>query len=129
LIPPQVSANGVADLLQKLNLQERDKILIGFSQGGFFLPFVWPHLEHVRKLFGVAAGYRAGDYPDLLSAPVDAIHGTEDKVVTMDLAKDSFEKLAAKNPRGQFFSFPGLAHTMNDSSRELLRNKIFEALP
>ncbi len=128
LIPPQVSANGVADLVQKLNLQEREKILIGFSQGGFFLPFVWSRLQHVRKLFGVAAGYRADDYPEALSASVDAIHGNEDKIVPMQSAQDSFEKLAVKNPQGQFFSFSGLAHTMNDSSRELLRKRIFEAI-
>ncbi|MGZ5280238.1 MAG: alpha/beta hydrolase [Pseudobdellovibrionaceae bacterium] len=127
LIPPQVSAQGVARLIEKLNLQDRPKILIGFSQGGFFLPFVLPGLQNVKKLIGIAGGYRVTDYPQSLSAPVDAFHGSEDKIVPMAGAKEGFEKLGLINPKGQFFTFPGLGHTMNDSSREVLKKQIKEA--
>jgi len=129
LIPPQVAAQGVARLIEQLNLQDRPKILIGFSQGGFFLPFVLPGLKNVKKLIGMAAGYRIADYPQNLAVPVDAIHGSEDKIVHMAGAKEGFEKLAAINPNGDFFAFPDLGHTMNAASREVLKKQIKEDLP
>jgi len=129
LIPPQVAAAGVARLIEKLKLQDRPKILIGFSQGGFFLPFVLPGLQNVKKLIGIAAGYRVTDYPQNLAASVDAFHGSEDKIISMAGAKEGFEKLALINPKGQFFPFPGLGHTMDAASREVLKKQIKEALP
>jgi predicted esterase len=124
LIPPMIAASAVGHLIEKLGLEDRPKILIGFSQGGFFLPYALPHLKNIKKMIGVAAGYRAGDYPETLPFSVDAIHGRDDKVVPMEMAQEGFSLLAAKNPKGQFFAFDGLAHTMNQAARELLRKQI-----
>ncbi len=124
LIPPQISASAVSRLVTQMGLQSRPKVLIGFSQGCFFLPFVLPHLQNVKKLIGIAGGYRTADYPETLSVTVDALHGTEDAVVTMEFAREGFEKLAAKNPKGTFHRFEGLKHTMNDEARQVLKKKI-----
>lgn len=125
LIPPQVSAGAIADLIEKLDLRDRPKILIGFSQGGFFIPFVYPALTNVKKLFTIGSAYRQEDYPAQMGIALDAIHGTEDKVISFDRAESSFNELKAKNPEGRFFSFNGLGHSMNDESRALLKKEIY----
>ncbi len=126
LIPPQISAKAVMNLLEKLNLQDRPKILIGFSQGGFFLPFVSQYLSNVKKMFGVAAAYRNADYPSHLTAPLDALHGDEDTIVAMDRSQESFQALKAKNPKGEYLIFKGLGHTMNPEARATLKARIEE---
>jgi predicted esterase len=127
LIPPQISADAVGQLVHKLGLEDRPKILVGFSQGCFFMPFVLPNVKNVRKLIGIAGGYRVNDYPSDLNIPVEGIHGTEDAVVPFEFAKEGFEKLKTKNPSGQLTAIEGLKHTMNDVARKHLRDKIHEA--
>ncbi len=129
LIHPEVSAKAVVHLIHQLGLTKRPKILIGFSQGGFFLPFLMPSLENVLYLVAIGAAYRTEDYAFKLNVPLDAIHGTADEVIPFELSKKSFERLVAqKNPLGQYYQFEGLRHTMNDESRHLLKNKIDEVI-
>ena len=126
LIPPTVASQAVLQLVHHLNLQDRPKVLLGFSQGGFFLPFVLPHLHHVKKAFAIGSAYRPEDYPEHFNIPVDALHGKEDQIVSYERARESFESFKHKNPHGRFYSFEGLGHTMNAEARILLKQKIDE---
>lgn len=127
LIHPDVSAGAVSNLVKELGLEDRPKVLLGFSQGGYFLPFVSAKLKNVKKAFAMGAGYRPEDYPEKMSFVVDALHGTADEIISHSHAEETFEKFrTAKNPEGEFYSFPGLTHTMNDDSRALLKRKIDE---
>lgn len=83
LIHPEISAKAVAHLIERLGLQNRPKVLIGFSQGGFFLPYVIPFLKNVKYLFSVGAAYREQEYNKPLEIPLDALHGTEDDIVPL----------------------------------------------
>ncbi|MEZ0391197.1 MAG: alpha/beta hydrolase [Pseudobdellovibrionaceae bacterium] len=129
LIPPTVAALAVARLLQQLGLEKREKLLIGFSQGGFFLPFLLPHVKNIKKLIAVGAGYREEDYPAHLPIPLDALHGETDQIIPLEKAKEGFQKLKIKNPQGQFYSFAGLGHSMNAESRAYLKKIILGAFP
>ncbi len=127
LIHPEISAKAVTHLIAKLGLVDRPKILIGFSQGGFFLPFIYPFLKNVKHLFAIGAAYREQDYAAKLHVPLDALHGTDDEIISFATAQKSFAELGlSKNPQGQFFAFAGLKHTMNDEARAWLKNKIRE---
>ena len=127
LIHPQVAAKAVSQLIESLGLNEREKILIGFSQGGFFLPFIFPQLRNVKHLIAIGAAYREQDYSTNLPAPLDALHGDEDEIINIDQAQKSFIALVrSRNPKGQFLRFKGLGHTMNDEARAWLKNKIKE---
>lgn len=128
LVPPEISAQAVENLVRQLHLVNRPKVLVGFSQGGFFLPFVLPHLKHVKKIFSVGAAYRLHDYPETLDITLDALHGKDDEIIAFDHAQQSFDELkSTRNPEGQFFGFAGLGHKMNDESRALLKSRIKEA--
>lgn len=130
MIHPNVSAGAIANLLKEMGLEDRPKILLGFSQGGYFLPFVSAKLQNVKKMFAMGAGYRPEDYPEKLPFVVDAFHGTADEIISHAHSSETFEKFrSSKNPKGQFYSFEGLTHTMNDESRALLKKKIEEVFP
>ncbi len=127
LIHPEISAKAVSHLIEKLNLQNREKIVIGFSQGGFFIPFLIPYLSHVKHLIALGAAYRQQDYTEQLLVPLDAMHGIDDEIISFETAKSSFQEFVNhKNPNGKFYGFKGLKHTMNDESRFWLKQKIEE---
>lgn len=129
LIHPEVSAKAVTHLIEDLGLQERKKVLLGFSQGGFFIPFVLPKLKNVVHLFGIGAAYREEDYNEKLTVPLDALHGTDDEVVPYKFSEESFENFVAKkNPKGRFHRFEGLKHTMNDEARLWLKQRLDEVV-
>lgn len=129
LIHPEISAKAVIHLIEQLGLKDRKKVLIGFSQGGFFIPYVLPFLKNVVHLFGIGAAYREEDYSVKLAVPLEALHGTEDEVIPCDLSEKSFLKFVEKkNPQGKFHRFAGLKHTMNDEARNWLKNRIDEVL-
>lgn len=123
-ISPREAAEGVQLLVKKLQLEHRSKFLIGFSQGGFFIPHLLPHLQEVKHIVTIGAAYRPEDYPETLTCSVDAIHGSEDEVISLSKARETFEILKSKNPKGEFVEFKALGHTMNDESRSWLAAKI-----
>ena len=130
LIHPKISANAVSHLIERLNLTERPKIIIGFSQGGFFLPFLLPLLKNVKHLITIGAAYREQDYAKALDIPLDAVHGTDDEIIPIEHSENSFNTFQkTKNPKGSFYKFEGLAHTMNDESRAWLLKKIESIFP
>ncbi len=126
LIPPSVAAEAVVRLIEQLHLQNRRKVLLGFSQGGFFLPFVYPLLRNVEKLFSIGAAYRPEDYPAEMQVTLDAIHGEDDSIITLQRARDTFESFGVRNLKGEFRSFAGLGHTLNDEARLYLQKKVDE---
>ena len=128
LIHPSISAKAVSHLVQSLGLTDRPKLLLAFSQGGFFLPHVLPYLKNVKHMISIAAGYWSAEYKTQLTIPLDGMHGIDDEVVSFAEAKKSFEALPRSNTPGIFKSFEGLKHTMNDESRVWLKNRIQEIL-
>lgn len=125
-IHPKVAVKAVNDLLTKLNLNGRKKMLIGFSQGGFFIPHLLPTLKNVEHVVSIGAAYRAEDYPAELNVAVDALHGTNDDIISLSSAAASFQSLKARNPKGEFREFKEMGHTMNAEARTWLNSKIDE---
>lgn len=123
-IHPRVAAQAVHDLLTELNLHERKKILIGFSQGGFFIPHVLQHLKNVEHIVAIGAAYRPEDYPSVLTMSVDALHGVHDEVIPIEKAQKSFQDFKIKNPKGAFIQFENMGHTLNSEARSWLNFKI-----
>lgn len=125
-IHPKVAVKAVNELLTKLNLNNRKKILIGFSQGGFLIPHLLPTLKNVKHVVSVGAAYRPEDYPEELNITIDALHGTHDNIIPLVNAAASFQSLKGKNPKGEFIEFKDMGHTMNAEARAWLVKKIDE---
>jgi phospholipase/carboxylesterase len=121
-IHPAVSAGAVRGLVERLGLAARPKILVGFSQGGWFLPYLASELKNVERMIMIGAGFRSEDFARLrLRLPVSAIHGDHDEVVPHARSRDEFDRLGEWNTGGAFHLVPGMTHTIDDSGRARLR--------
>jgi len=126
-IHPDVAVQAVSDLLQHLGLSDREKIVIGFSQGGFFVPFLLHRLKNVKQILTIGCGYRPGDYPTGKKFHLEALHGEKDEIVTYTYAKDSFARMK-DHIIGHFTSIASMGHNFNDEAREWLKKQIHHAV-
>lgn len=125
VIPPRVSVGLLKELIDQLGYTKKPKVLVGFSQGGFMLPYLLPELEGIKGLVAVGAGFREQDYPASTAVPLVAIHGDEDKIIGLDYSQKSFEALlATRKIKGDFHIIPGLGHTVNEAGSLLIRDSI-----
>lgn len=125
VIPPRVSVGLIKDLVAQLGYAKKPKVLVGFSQGGFMLPYLLPELEEVKGLVAVGAAFRQEDYPTSTHVPLVAIHGSEDKIIGLDYSQKSFNELLSTGKiGGDFHVVPGLGHTVNETGSVLIRDSI-----
>jgi predicted esterase len=121
-IHPDVSARAIARIVGDLGLEERPKILLGFSQGGWFLPYLAKELRRVERMIMIGAGFRPADFEKYgLRLPVSAIHGDADEVVSCARSGEEFKALGAFNAGGDFHVIPDMTHSLNDDGRAKLK--------
>lgn len=124
-IHPDVAAKAVGHLIHNLGLQLRQKMILAFSQGGYFLPFVLPQLENTKYVLSIGAAYRSQDYSTMINHTFDALHGGEDEVIPFLHAEKTFTDLKKiKNLNGEFIKINNLGHTLNDEVRILIQKKL-----
>lgn len=127
LMHPEISAKAVRKLLEELNLIDRPKVLLGFSQGVFFIPHLLREIKNVRSVFAVGAAYRGQDYEGEIDFAFEALHGSEDEIIPLKVARSSFDEFVQSKCRdGKFSVFEGLKHTMNEESRSYLNQRLIE---
>jgi len=121
-IHPDVSARAIAGIVGDLSLVNRPKILLGFSQGGYFLPYLAKELRNVQRMIMIGSGFRPADFEKYeLRFPVSAIHGDADDVISMENSQEEFQRLGAHNLGGDFHVIPGMTHSIDDKGRAKLR--------
>lgn len=121
-IHPDVSAKAIARIVNDLSLVDRPKILIGFSQGGYFLPYLAKELSNVQRMIMLGSGFRPADFEKFgLTLPVSAIHGDADDVINAAESQAEFERLGQFNTGGTFHLIPGMTHAIDDKGRAKLR--------
>jgi predicted esterase len=128
LIHPTVAAESVALLVRQLGLEQRPKILCGFSQGGYFIPHLARELRNVERLITIGSGFQPDFYRKYdLRLPITAIHGEADEVVPYARSKTEFASLADRNTSGRFISLPKMTHTIDEAGRTALQDVLREA--
>jgi predicted esterase len=115
-VSPKVAGQMLTQLLRRLNLLDREIIIVGFSQGGFFAPFVAQELKNVKKVIGVGAAYPEEFYRPPQPWSLDAIHGEADEVVPLVRTQETLQKL---NALGQATSLTVIPSVKHDVSREV----------
>ncbi len=124
IIPKQVAIDMLKNLLSQLGLENCQKIIVGFSQGGFLAPKLAEELTHVEKIIGIGCLYRKESYEKIKHVQVYGIHGTEDTIVPFQEAQKTYQDLTAEGFKGEFASFEGLGHTINNEARAKLKEFI-----
>lgn len=121
MISPEFAAESLIQLIRQLGLSHLEWTVLGFSQGGFFAPFLVQAGLSCKKIIGVGSAYRLEAYEGIKNLEVFGVHGEKDTIVPFDYAKSSFEALKVKGFGKKFFAIPELGHTMNEAGRKIIR--------
>ncbi len=121
IIDMKPSVLSVTQVIRDLGLESQRKRLVGYSQGGYFAPFVASSLTNVHSVVSVAARYRVDDLRVPLYYKCHCIHGERDQIVEYAGAKSAFDQMKELGQEGEFFSIPGLGHKMKTELFEPLR--------
>jgi len=119
---PEFAAQSLIKLIQQVGLGHLEWTVLGFSQGGFFAPFLVRAGLLCQRIIGVGAAFRPEAYEGISNVQVFGVHGEKDLIVPFEQAKTSFNSLKDKGLGRDFYAIPELAHTMNDSGRKIIRD-------
>ena len=126
MISPHFAAESLLKLISQVGLSHLKWTILGFSQGGFFAPYLAKAGLLCERIIGVGAGYRVEAYEGLSHLHVFAIHGEKDVIVPFEQAKAGFELLQKRGMGQKFYAIPDLGHTMNDVCRKIIRDLLHE---
>jgi predicted esterase len=109
LFDQKPAASLMKSLIENLGFKNSPKILVGYSQGGYFAPFLAQELENVTRLIGVSCHFLV----DEIKKPtykIDALHGENDEVVNPKESREAHEQLIKNGAVGSFQMVSGEGH-------------------
>ena len=119
----KVPAQIVRSLVHDLGIEAQEKIIVGFSQGGYLAPFVAEDLTQVQSVICINSSFRydfmdkeAGDFL------IHAINGADDILVDPIEAKKRHDKLKDLKRHGDFNLIPGTGHRINQAILDKLKD-------
>lgn len=121
-IPYTIPAGLLKSLIEQLGQIDREKIIIGFSQGGYLAPFLAEVLTRVKHVVSINSSFR-NDFMQQTNNEflVHAINGADDNLVDPNLARERHQKLKSLNRMGDFSLIPETKHRINDGILEKLK--------
>ena len=93
LIDYEYSANLLHNLLVELQLDKKDLIIIGYSQGGYLAPFVAQKCSQAKYIIGLACVLKEDLFASKLTIPFSLVHSKTDKMVSYEGSKKYFDML------------------------------------
>ncbi len=126
LVAPETAADSLWRLIERLKLSKKLWTILGFSQGGFFAPYLVRHGLNAKTIIAVGSAYRPEAYEGLSPVKVHAIHGEQDEDVPFEVARKSFDGIYDKGYGDSFTALPGVGHRLDDSGRAIIRRLLAE---
>ena len=128
LIAPEKAAKMMMSFLKQIALEDLEWTVLSFSQGGFFSPYLLRAGLKAKTLISVGAAYRTKALESLSpdGIKIYAIHGMDDRIVDHDASKKSFEEIQKLGFQGEYYSLPGLAHSLNEEGRKIVSRILLE---
>jgi predicted esterase len=125
LTDPKYSLFYLLELLEDLELIDRDIHIIGYSQGGYMAPYLGRHLKNCLQVLGINCRFKNPFIGDEMPFLINAIHGKEDEVVDFEESRKTFHDLKNKyGVEGEFYGVEKEGHLLSLE----IRNKIKEVL-
>lgn len=118
VIPPGPAVRALKNLIQKLGFDKLPLTIIGFSQGGYLAPVIAKEIP-VKHIISVSADYLARYYSKKDKFKLDAIHGTKDEVLPIEVSKNNLEAL--KQEFGIDATFHELPNTRHEVDEEAIK--------
>jgi len=117
-------AEVLAGLIQQLNLEQKKKIIVGYSQGGYLAPFLGEQLENVVSCISINGEYKHQLLPEKLPFPIINICGEQDEVVDPINCRNSHEIIMKRGNSGGFYLVKRAGHQINTDITELVISEI-----
>lgn len=112
----------VCQFIKHIGYDQREFKLIGFSQGGYLLPYIAQRYPQVSQVIGIGSRYRSEDLSGPFDFRLDAIHGKEDQIVETKRSQRCHQELIQQGAKGEFRVIPGLGHDWNGAVTEQLKS-------
>lgn len=109
----------IDQVLGQLELEDKDLVLLGFSQGTMMSLYAAPRRKHaiagVIGYSGALLGEADLSGPTIQKMPVVLIHGEDDQVVTFDRHEHAKSALKTHGFDIDTLTIPGLPHSIDDA--------------
>ena len=109
----------IDQVLEQLELEDKDLVLLGFSQGTMMSLYAAPRRKHaiagVIGYSGALLGEAELSSSAIQKMPVVLIHGEDDQVVTFDRHEHAKSALKTHGFDIETLTIPGLPHSIDDA--------------
>lgn len=117
----QTSIQFLAHGLKELGHENSEKIVIGFSQGGYLAPIAALEMKNVKQVIGIGAEYLLDEFPShKVPFRIDGIHGKLDRRVPYAEGEASFRRLGEAGIDGKWMSIESEGHSIGPDTLRVL---------
>lgn len=122
-IPYSIPSSLIQKLIIQLGLEQKEKIVVGYSQGGYLAPFVAQTLTLMKHVVCINSSFRT----DLMQKSsskylVHGINGEIDDLVDPQQAKIKHDGLKNLERQGDFHLVPDTHHRINEAILKILES-------
>lgn len=123
-INQDLAKNWLKDLLAQLNPDKLPLTIIGFSQGGYLAPLVGEIIPETELVIGLACEFRKNLIESLPKFKMVAIHGNNDEIIPLSMAKDEIEKFKQDGHQIDLHVIKDTGHEINSPMGAVVREVI-----
>jgi len=123
-VAPQDTAAHLGRLINSLCAADAPKVLFGFSQDGFLMPYLAQTTKNVQGVVGVGCGYHPEAFDGLNHLRIEAIHGQKDERVAVEQVKSDLQALRQLGFLVNFHHVVEMAYKIEPHHRTLLFERI-----
>ncbi|MDB4960471.1 MAG: Serine esterase [Myxococcales bacterium] len=103
----------------------RRAIIVGYSQGAMLtFALAARHPEAIAGAVAIAGRLPPALWPQRAGAPIDAIHGTADRVIDIEAGRAVIEAFRAVGGPAEMHEFSGVGHTLTGPMRDVLYARV-----
>ena len=125
LIPPENCEPYFEALVEKLSLASEDVTLIGYSQGGYVMPYLAKKILKLNQMIGISCGVpsQSKELFESLNPKFNLIHSDFDSLSSVHDAECQFNALNLDKVTSQFLKIPG-GHEMDSMKIGIVKKLI-----
>lgn len=109
------------DLLRMVNPDSLPLSIIGFSQGGYLAPLLGFQEPTTRHVIGIGCEFRTRFFAHSPAFTLDAIHGSDDSIITPDMALEEISLLKEKNIHVNWHPVTGVKHEITRDVGQIIQ--------
>lgn len=107
MIPPQDCQKVFQRFVAQVQLNSSPVVIIGFSQGGYIMPYLASEIRNISALIGISCGLHVDQESRWKGLYLDLIHSAGDELSNIDEAESQFQQMQPRLKGGAFHRLSG----------------------